>query len=183
MRPVDRSEILDFATYAERRQELRPAAIRARALRRVHVGAHLTFLFENHDTVRHQVQELTLAERTVKEADLRREVDTWNALLGGEGELGCTLLVEVEDPAERMETLSAWRELPAHLYVRLEDGSRIQAVCVPARGPGGRLAAVQYLKFPVGGRVPVAVGCDLPGAAGETPLPAEQREALADDLA
>ena len=44
---------------------------------------------------------------------------------------------------------------------------------------------MQYLKFPVGGRAPVAIGCDHadPSARGETELSAEQREALRQDLA
>jgi hypothetical protein len=46
-----------------------------------------------------------------------------------------------------------------------------------------RLSSVQYLKFDVGGRLPVAIGSDLPQLAAETALDAEQREALARDLA
>ncbi len=43
---------------------------------------------------------------------------------------------------------------------------------------------MQYLKFPVGGRVPVAIGCDLddPDVGGEAALSAAQRAALASDL-
>ena len=42
---------------------------------------------------------------------------------------------------------------------------------------------MQYLKFPVGGRVPVALGIDLPAIAAETVLTPEQRRALEADLA
>jgi hypothetical protein len=41
---------------------------------------------------------------------------------------------------------------------------------------------VQYLKFPVGDRVPVAVGVDLPGVESEAVLTERQRAALAEDL-
>ena len=37
-------------------------------------------------------------------------------------------------------------------------------------GGPGRLSSVQYLRFPVGDRVPLAVGVDLPGLEGETAL-------------
>ncbi len=47
----------------------------------------------------------------------------------------------------------------------------------------GRLSSVQYLKFPVGGRVPVAIGIDLPGLEIQARLSPEQRAALAEDLA
>ncbi len=49
-------------------------------------------------------------------------------------------------------------------------------------GGPGRLSSVQYLRFPVGDRVPLAVGVDLPGLEGETALTEAQRAALADDL-
>jgi hypothetical protein len=42
---------------------------------------------------------------------------------------------------------------------------------------------LQYLKFPVGGRVPAAFGIDLPAAAEETTLSPEPRRALDADLA
>mgnify|MGYP000219825156 CR=1 FL=1 len=100
MKPVDRSEILDYVTYDERRAELRPRAMAAKATRRVVLaGGTLTFLFENRDTVRYQVQEMMRTERIVKEADVLHELHTYNELLGGPGELGCTLLIEIDDPA------------------------------------------------------------------------------------
>jgi hypothetical protein len=42
---------------------------------------------------------------------------------------------------------------------------------------------VQYLAFDVKGKVPVAVGSDLPALRVKTPLSQEQRAALAADLA
>jgi hypothetical protein len=46
-----------------------------------------------------------------------------------------------------------------------------------------RVSSVQYLRFPVGGRVPVAVGIDLPALAAETLLTPEQRRVLEANLA
>ena len=47
----------------------------------------------------------------------------------------------------------------------------------------GRVSSVHYLKFPVHERAPTAVGSDLSGLEAEAALTAEQRAALADDLA
>jgi hypothetical protein len=80
--------------------------------RRVHVGPHLTVLFENHETVRYQVQEMMLAERIVRETDVQHELDTYTELLGGPGELSATLLIEIEEPRERDEKLVRWLDLP-----------------------------------------------------------------------
>jgi len=180
---VSRDEILDFVTYGERRDELRASAQAAKSARRVHVGAHLTFLFENAETIRYQVHEMMRAERIVREADIRHELDTYNDLLGGAGELGCTLLVEIEDADARAVLLSRWLGLPDHVYVALDDGRRVHATIDERQRDSGRLSSVQYLKFDTGGRVPVAVGCAHAEIAAETALTAVQRAALAADLA
>lgn len=182
MRPVRREEILDFVTYAERRAEVRERILAAKAVRRVHVGACLTFLFENRDTVRYQVQEMMLAERIVKDADIRRELEAYNELLGGPGELGATVLIEIESAAERDAKLPRWRDLPGTLYARLEDGHRVRPAFDGRQVGEQRLSSVQYVKFPTLGAVPIAIGCDHPELASETALTPEQRAALAADL-
>ena len=83
-----------------RRATIRPRVLAEKSRRRVHVGGLLTFLFENQDTVRYQVQEMMRIERIVKEADILHELATYNELLGGHGELGATLLIEIDGPRE-----------------------------------------------------------------------------------
>ena len=183
MTPVSRADLVDYQTYEDRRENFRRQAMAAKAVRRVHVGPYLTFLFENTLTIRYQIQEMMRTEHIVRERDIQHELETYNAVLGGPGELGCTLLIEVDDPAERAVRLQEWYELPAHVYARLEDGTKVFARFEEAQRDETRVSSVQYLKFPVRGRAPVAVGADLPGLAVEAALTAEQRAALADDLA
>jgi hypothetical protein len=183
MRPVRREEILDPSVYERSREEIRRGVLAAKAARRVHVGPALTFLFENTATVRYQVQEMVRAERITRDEDVRHELDTYNELLGGDGELGATLLVEIPDPEERDRKLREWLDLLAHVYVRLEGGEIVRPTYDPRQVGGDRISSVQYLRFPVGGRTPVAVGCDHPGLSAETALTDAQRAALAQDLA
>jgi hypothetical protein len=182
MKPVERSSILDYVTYEEQRDRLRPQILAEKARRRVHVGDSLTLLFENEATVRYQVQEMVRIERIVKDADIRHELDTYNELLGGPGELGATLLIEIDDPVERAAKLAAWMELPWRLYAELEDGEKVYARFDERQIGEGRLSSVHYVKFPVRGRTPVAVGCDLTGVDAHAVLTADTRAALRDDL-
>lgn len=179
---VQRSEILRLEEYDARRPAVRAEVLAVKARRRVHLGP-LTFLFENADTVRYQVHEMARAERLYREEELQHELDTYNELLGGPGELGCSLLVELADPAERDARLRAWRALPDHLYARLADGRRVRPRFDRRQVGADRLSSVQYLKFPVGDAPPVALGVDLPGLTLETALADDQRRALAEDLA
>lgn len=184
MRQVQRSEIVDYVTYNDLRPELRARALAAKRVRRIVVADCLTFLFENHDTIRYQVQEMMRVEHIVREADVVHELETYNELLGRNGELGATVLIGLEDPAERDAKLSRWLELPRHLYLKLEDGALVRAQWDERQVSERRLSSVQYLKFAVGGRAPVACGIDFaPELVGETALSEEQRAALAADLA
>lgn len=184
MRQVQRSEIVDYMTYNDRRPEVRARALAAKRARRVVVADCLTFLFENHDTVRYQIQEMMRVEHIVREADVVHEIDTYNALLGRGGELGATVMIGIDDPAERDAKLSRWLALPQHLYLKLADGSLVRAQWDARQVSERRLSSVQYLKFAVGGRVPVACGVDFAGElVGETALDDAQRAALAADLA
>jgi hypothetical protein len=159
--------------------------MRAKAERRVHVGPHLTFLFENHETMRYQVLEMVRTERMVKDADIRHEVDTYNELLGARGELGATLLIELEDSALRDDRLKKWLDLPSHLYVLRADGQKAYARFDKRQVGDTRVSSVQYLKFEVGPEAPLAVGCDHadPELRHETQLTSAQRVALQRDLA
>jgi hypothetical protein len=183
MRPVRREELLPYEAYLQAREGIRPAILEAKRTRRVHVGAHLTLLFENTATIRYQIQEMVKAERMTREADIARELETYNELLGGPGELSATLLIELTDPAERDVKLRQWLGLPGHLYLELEGGQRVRARFDARQVGEDRLSSVQYLKFDVGGRVPVAIGADLPALTVAAPLDAEQRETLRQDLA
>ncbi|MFN0009068.1 MAG: DUF3501 family protein [Planctomycetota bacterium] len=183
MRRVRREDLLDWATYSDRRDKLRAEAMAAKDRRRVHAGDNLTFLFENFDTVRYQIQEMLRAEKIVREEDIAHEIETYNELLGGDGELGCTLLIEIEDGSARARKLREWLALPGHVYVALAGGRRVYASFDERQVGSDRVSSVQYLKFRTGRETPVAVGSDLPELAVEARLTEEQRAALSTDLA
>jgi hypothetical protein len=184
VKKVEASEILDNGTYETLREGLRREAMAAKRARRVHVGDHLTFLFETRETVRSQVQEMLRIEGRSSPEDVQHELDTYNELLGDDGELGCTLLVEIEDETERARKLREWLPLVDHLYALLPDGTRVPATYDARQIGEDRLSAVQYLKFRCGAEAPVALGVDMPEPrlAHETALTGEQRGALQADL-
>ena len=182
MRKVQRTDIVDYQTYDDTRQAVRQAILEIKRPRRVHVGPYLTFLFENATTLRYQIQEIMRVERIVRETDIRREVETYNDLLGGTGELASCLLVEIDDRDEREKKLRAWRTLPSHIYIRTEAGL-VRPTFDLTQVEEDRISAVQYLKWPLAGQAPLAVGSDHEALTAETVLDPAQRAALAADLA
>lgn len=184
MKPVQRSEILDYVTYTEQRDAIRDRALAAKGLRRILIGDHLALLFENRETVRYQILEMVRVEQIVKEADIQHELDTYNELLGRGGSLCATLLIGIDDEFERNVKLRAWLGLLDHLYARLADGRRVTPTWDPRQVGDTRLSAVQYLSFDLGGTAPVALGVDWPDQqlVVEAVLSIEQRAALQADL-
>ncbi|MED5166278.1 MAG: DUF3501 family protein [Actinomycetota bacterium] len=179
---VRQEEILDWQTYTDDRDTTRAMVMRLKKSRRIHLGENLTFLFENHDTIWYQIQEIMRAERIVRESGIREELDVYNSMLGGPGQLGCALLIEIEDEAKRRPLLEAWLGLQECLYAELADGTRIYAEFDPTQVGQDRLSAVQYLVFtlPEG---PVRLGSDFAALELAVNLDDAQRAALAADLA
>lgn len=182
MKPIDRSDLLDYMTYGEQREKIRAAALSAKSVRRILVDEYFTFLFENRETVRYQIQEMMRAEQIVKEHDIRHELDTYNELIHPRGTLGCTLMIGIDDHAERDEKLRSWMGLNETIYAKMPDGSTVRPTWDARQVGEGRLSSVQYLAFEFGDRAPTALGIDMPGIESETELSESQREALQRDL-
>lgn len=179
---VQRSDIVDYQTYGDTRDETRKSAMAAKKPRRIHLGEFLTMLFENRATLTYQIQEIMRAERIAREADIQAEIDTYNEMLGGPGDLGCVLLVEIDDVDERAVKLEEWLGLQEHIYALMPDGTKVFATFDPSQVGDDRISAVQYLKFPVGDEAPVGFGTDFDALREEMLLSDEQRAALRADL-
>jgi hypothetical protein len=146
IQPIELSDIRDIAAYEAERESLRPAMMALKDRRRIRVGEHATFLFENRDTVRYQIQEMMRIERMVKPADIAHEVETYNELIPGPGELSATLLIEYEAPQERDVALRRLLGLDRHIWLDA-GGERTPAVFDARQIGEERLSAVQYVKF------------------------------------
>jgi hypothetical protein len=182
MKKVARNEVRSRGEYTAIREEFRRSVMAQKERRRIHVGPYLTFLFENHDTVLYQIQEMMRAEGIDGEEAIHHEIATYNELLGDRGELGCTLLVEIEDKEKRPELLARWRGLPDSIYLKTRSGQTIQAKVDPNQVGAQRISSVQYLKFTLGDQVPERLGCSHPDINSEVTLTPDEAAALCEDL-
>jgi len=182
MNRVRRDEVRSVPDYMKLRDEFRASVLAQKDDRRVHLGDHLTFLFENHDTILYQIQEMMRAETITGESEVQHEIDTYNELLGERGELGATLLIEIDDPQERDRLLRRWTSLPGTLYLRTTGRQRIPAEYDTRQMGEDRISSVHYLKFRVGDHVVDGVGSSHPDIDLEVGLGPRQMAALARDL-
>ena len=147
MQPVSISGIKTLADYEIERGNWRPRIMALKDKRRVRVGDHLTFLFENHDTVRYQIQEMIRIERTVRLEDIAHEVETYNELIPAENGLSASLLIEYETPEERAVWLQALLGLENHVWLAVGDLPPVRARFDDRQISSDRISSVQYVKF------------------------------------
>ncbi|MGE5647801.1 MAG: DUF3501 family protein [Acidobacteriota bacterium] len=188
MKPVEVVEIKNIAEYELERKTLRPAMIALKDRRRVRVGDHLTFLFENRETVRYQIQEMMRIERMVEPDAIRHEVDTYNELIPFSGELSASLLIEYDSPEVRAVVLRDLLGLEEHISIAVGDLPPARARFDTRQISDDRISAVQYVKFPLtpeqrarwkqGARIVV----DHPKYMAEAVLTPAQLEELAKDF-
>jgi hypothetical protein len=163
VKPIERGEVLGLADYETIRPHFRNRVIEEKKRRRVDVGPRASALFENRDTVLLQIQEMLRTERITREAAVLHEIETYNTFIPKDGEVSCTLMIEVDDKEEREALLVAARGIEDAVWL-VVDGERHQGHTTPDRVLPDRASAVIYLKLPVGPR-----GVDIirGGARGE----------------
>src|SRR5271168_3775318 len=101
MKPVQRNEILPIGEYELVRPHFRARVIEEKKARRLQVGEHLSAVFENHDSVLLQIQEMLRTERITAEAAIAHEIETYNELVPARGQVSLTLFVEIPDKETR----------------------------------------------------------------------------------
>jgi hypothetical protein len=196
MEKIRLADVKDLVAYEKARDAMRAAIIALKVDRRISVGANLTLLFENRDTVLFQVQEMVRTERIVDDAKIQDELDAYNPLIPAPGQLSATLFIEIPE-------LARMTQAQVHAAVNRFQGLDAGAVRlvigtteVPALFEGGRskeekMAAVQFVRFevPEAARAalgdpgtPVAVRVDHPNYQAEAVVPDGMRRQLVADL-
>ncbi|MCS7025987.1 MAG: DUF3501 family protein [Bryobacteraceae bacterium] len=188
MTPVSIEEIKNIADYERERETWRPQVLALKDRRRIRVGDHLTFLFENRETVRYQIQEMMRIERIVKPEDIAHEVATYNELIPKPNCLSASLLIEYETPELRAVWLRKLLGLEHHVWFEVGDTPRVKASFDTRQISTDRLSSVQYISFQF---TPEQVARFTQGAAlvvdhphyqGRTELNAMQLAELAQDF-
>ena len=148
MKKVQLSEILNIAEYEKVRESFRRRIIELKKRRRLAVGPNVTFVFENHDTVLSQIQEMMRAERLVNDDAIQHEIDTYNQLLPDRNELAATMFIELQDQSRIREEINRFHGANTGEATYLEIGDeKLPGVFVSGQSDDRRISAVQYVRF------------------------------------
>lgn len=146
MKPVQRNEVMGLADYETIRDRFRSRVIEEKRARRVLVGDKVSAVFENHDTVLLQIQEMLRTERISREGAIQHEIDTYNQHIPGKDELFATVMIEIPDKDEREAFLVKARGFERHVAL-LVNGEKVPARWEKTRELEDRASAVNYLRF------------------------------------
>ena len=148
-RDLTRADILPMERYERERRDHRKRISALKQNRRVEVGPHATFYFENFDTMWHQVHEMLAVERG-GEPQIVDELAAYNPLIPKGSELVATVMFEIEDPVQRDKLLHRLGGVEHKVYLSFA-GEKVRGEADPTRentSPEGKASSVQFLRFP-----------------------------------
>jgi hypothetical protein len=192
MQPLSLDDILDIDAYEQVRPEYRARVIAHKKRRRVGVGPQVSLVFEDRETLRYQIQEMTRVERTTDPKKVQIEVDVYNELVPGENELSATLFIEIPELDQVQPALDRLIGIDEHVALLVgAEGDPVPARFDDRQMEEDRISAVHYIRFSLSpgqaeafrtGPAP-RLRIDHEHYAHETTLDPEARASLAMDLA
>jgi hypothetical protein len=193
MEKLTRNSLMTLEAYARSRKEFRAKVIAHKKPRTVHLGPHVTLIFEDELTIRYQVQEMLRVEKIFEESGIQDEIDAYNPLIPDGRNFKATMLLEYEDIEERKEALAKLKGVEDKTWIRVEGCARVYAIADEdlERENDVKTSAVHFLRFDLTPEMAeslkygmaLAIGVDHSHyTASLDPVPTETRSALVRDL-
>ena len=192
--PITRDSLLTLEAYARERADFRNRVLAHKKARTVHLGDHVTLVFEDELTIRYQIQEMLRIEKIFEDAGIQDELDAYDSLVPDGTNLKATMLIEYEDVEERRNALAQFRGIEDRVWLRVEHEEPVFAIADEDldRENEQKTSSVHFLRFELtpsmiatlkrGGAL--AIGVDHPAyRAAVDPVAADTRNALVRDLA
>ena len=192
MPQIEPQSLLSLEAYSRERNAYRSRVIAHKKLRTLHVGEHVTLIFEDEQTIRYQVQEMLRIERIFEEEGIRGELEAYNPLIPDGGNLKATMLLEYPDPEDRKKKLAGLKGIEDAIWVQVAGHARVHAIADEDldRENEEKTSAVHFVRFEfdapmrvaLKGGAGLAVGVDHPNYTAAVDVAPEVRRSLAGDL-
>ena len=193
MPKLSRDSLMTLEAYAKARKDFRTRVIAHKKDRTLHLGEHVTLLFEDELTIRYQVQEMLRVEKIFEEEAIQDELDAYNPLIPDGRNWKATMLIEYEDVNERRAALARLKGIESRTWVRVEGCAPVYAIADEdlERETDEKTSSVHFLRFELTDEMAaalkygmgLAIGIDHPHYRAEIdPVPAAVRAALLADF-
>ena len=193
MDKLTRDSLMTLEAYAKSRKDFRAKVLAHKKNRTVHLGDHVTLIFEDALTIQYQVQEMLRIEKIFEEQGIQDEIDAYNPLIPDGRNFKATMMIEYEDVEERRDALSKLKGIEDRVWVRVEGCAPVYAIADEdlERETDEKTSSVHFLRFELTREmaeslkygVALAIGVDHPHYAAKLdPVTSEVRAALVKDL-
>lgn len=193
MDKLKRNTLISLEKYAEVRNEFRDEIIRHKRNRRLALGTNATLYFEDHLTMKYQVQEMLRIERIFEAAGIEDELAAYNPLIPDGSNWKATFMVEFPDAIERTAMLKQLINVENCVWMQIGDLDRIRPIADEdlERSDDEKTSAVHFLRFELSAEqinalkegAELAAGIDHDSYQVEIrPVAANIRESLIGDL-
>jgi hypothetical protein len=194
MPKIERDTLMTLEAYSRSRKDFRTKVMAHKRNRKVHLGDHVTLIFEDELTIRYQVQEMLRAERIFEEEGINDELDAYNPLIPDGRNFKATMMIEYPDVEQRKIALAKMKGIEDRTWVQVEGCAKVYAIADEdlERENDEKTSAVHFLRFELTEEmakalkygVGLGIGIDHPAyKAALDPVPLNIRNALAADLA
>jgi len=191
---ITRESLMTLEAYAKARPAFRAKVLEHKRPRTVHLGEHVTLVFEDELTMRYQIQEMLRIEKTFEEEGIQEELDAYNPLVPDGRNFKATMLLEYENVDERRAALARLKGIEDRVWVQVEGCPKVYAIADEdlERENEQKTSAVHFLRFQLTDEMAAALkygvglglGVDHPQYKAEIPAVGEAtRKALTADLA
>ena len=193
MPAITPESLMTLEAYSRVRTEFRANVMAHKKNRTVHLGDHVTLLFEDEMTMRYQIQEMLRAERIFEQAGIQDELDAYNPLVPDGSNWKATMLIEYPDVEERQRALARLIGIEDRVWVQVEGCPRVYASADEdlERETEEKTSSVHFLRFELDAAMKKALaaganirlGIDHPGyQATVDAVPPATRASLLKDL-
>src|SRR5688572_13850988 len=117
---ITRDSLMTLEAYDQARPEFRTQVMAHKKNRTLHLGEHVTLIFEDELTVRYQIQEMLRVERVFEVAGIQDELDAYNPLVPDGSNWKVTMMIEYADPSERSRMLARLIGIEDRVWVQVE---------------------------------------------------------------
>jgi len=143
------ADLHSLEEYSRIRDQFKKQAVNHRKQRQVTLGDHMTLHFEDQLTVKYQIQEMLLIEKTFQAEGIQDELDAYNPLVPTGSNLKATLTIEYGDPTVRAEKLKELHRIEDRIFVQVFGHEPVFAIADEDmdRSNDEKTAAVHFLRF------------------------------------
>ena len=145
---IDPNDIMSIEQYTAERKNLRKNLLAIKKNRRVSLGPHATFYFENYYTMKSQIQEMLYIEKGGDE-QLEDEMTAYNPLIPQGKEIVATFMFEIDSPITRKNVLSQLGGIENLIFISI-NGDKIFATPeddTERTDAYGKTSSVHFLHF------------------------------------